>query len=440
MRRRSEQTLAEDAAAASSPGDRRAARTVPAEWRLGTAFWRLLAASTSSNVADGLLRVALPLLAASLTRDPVLIAALTSLAFLPWLLFALPAGALVDRMDRRRAMAAGNAVRALALLILSATVLTGSASMPVLYAVAFAIGVAETVYDSAARAMVPQVLSREQLDRGNGLMTVGEEGGQSFVGAPVGAALFALMAAAPFLVTAGAYVVSAAIVLTLAGVYRPVSARPRATVRRDIADGISWLWSHRFLRRLTLVSATTAGLESMASALMVLWALDVLGVGQAGYGLLLTASGVGAVAGGLVAAPLAARIGRSATLVLGGVVASLAVVGAGLSRHGLLAGAFLALTAAGVMFWNVLTMSLRQALIPQHLFGRVQGGYRTLVWGAIPLGALLGGVLADLTSVPTVFVVVGLGQLMMAGVLARLLAQNRSLIAEAFAERPADQG
>ena len=407
--------------------------------RLGPAFWRLLAASTSSNVADGVLRVALPLLGASLTRDPVLIAGLTSLAFLPWLMFALPAGALVDRMDRRWAMVAGNAVRAVALLVLAATVLTGSTSMPVLYAVAFAVGAAETVYDSAVRAMLPQVVRREQLDRGNGLMTVGEEGGQSFVGAPVGAALFALLAASPFLVTAGAYVVSIAVVLTLAGAYRPASPRQQSTVRRDIAEGISWLWRHRFLRGLTLVSATTAGLDAMATAVMVLWALDVLGVGQAGYGLLLTASGVGAVLGGLAAAPLAARIGRPATLVLGGVVASLSTVGAGLSRTGLLAGALLALAAAGVMFWNVLTMSLRQALIPQHLFGRVQGGYRTLVWGAIPLGALLGGVLADFTSVPTVFVTVGLGQLVMAGVLARLLARNRSAVEHAFAGQPEEK-
>ena len=412
---------------------------VSPDGRLGPSFWRLLAASTSSNVADGLLRVALPLLAASLTRDPVLIAGLTSLAFLPWLLFALPAGALVDRMDRRQAMVAGNAVRALALLVLAGTVLTRSASMPVLYAVAFAIGAAETVYDSAVRAMLPHVVRREQLDRGNGLMTVGEEGGQSFVGAPVGAALFALLAASPFLVAAGAYVASIAVVLTLAGACRPASCGRQSTVRRDIAEGISWLWRHRLLRGLTLISATTAGLESMATAVMVLWALDVLGVGQVGYGLLLTASGVGAVLGGLAAAPLAARIGRSATLVLGGVIASGSFVGAGLSRSGLVAGAFLALMAAGVMFWNVLTMSLRQALIPAQLFGRVQGGYRTLVWGAIPLGAVLGGVLADLTSVPTVFVTVGLGQLLVAGVLACLLSRNRESIEQAFARQPEEQ-
>lgn len=397
---------------------------------MGSGFWRLLGASASSNVADGTGRVALPLLAATLTRDPVAIAALTSLAFLPWLLFAVPAGALVDRVDRRRAMAAAGSVRAAALVLLAATVLAGAASLPVLYAVAFAAGLAETVYDSAARALLPQVVGRDQLDRGNGLLTIGEEGGQAFVGAPVGAALFAVAAAAPLLTTAAGYAVSAAVVLTVAGSYRPASTpgAPRSSLRREIAEGVAWLWRHRFLRGLTAVSTATALLQSMSTGLYVLWALDVLRIGQVGYGLLLTASGVGAVLGGLVAAPLSARIGRSPTLVLGAVVTSVAVVAAGLTRNGLVAGALLALLAAGVMFWNVLSMSLRQALIPGHLFGRVQGAYRTLVWGAIPLGAVLGGLLAGATSVPTVFVVAGLGELVVAAALARLLRTQRSLV------------
>lgn len=402
---------------------------------LGPAFGRLLAASASSNVADGAARVALPLLAASLIRDPVLIAALTSLAFLPWLLFALPAGALVDRMDRRRAMAGANGVRAVALLVLAGTVLTGTSSLQVLYAVAFSTGVAETVYDSAARAMLPQVVAREQLDRGNSLLTVGEEGGQAFLGAPIGAALFALLAAAPFLVVSAGYAVSALVVLSLAGSYRPAAPRRPSSVRRDVVDGVAWLWRHRFLRGLTVLSAVTAALESMPAGVMVLWALEELRVGQAGYGLLLTASGVGAVLGGLVAAPVAAWLGRSTTLVLSAAVASLAVAGAGLSSSGPVAAALLAVLAAGVMLGNVLSMSLRQALIPEHLFGRVQGGYRTLVWGAIPLGALLGGLLADGTSVPTVFVAAGLGQLLVAGALAWLLARHRSLVRDAFTVR-----
>jgi MFS family permease len=401
---------------------------------LGPAFWRLYVASAVSNLADGVNRVALPLLAATLTRDPVQVAALSSLAFLPWLLFALPAGAVVDRVDRKRAMAAANVVRALALGALAVTALTGTASLPVLYAVAFAVGVAETFYDSAARAMLPQVVDREQLDRGNGLLTTAEEASQGFLGAPLGSLLFALAVAAPLFGTAGGFLLAAVLVLGIAGRHRPARADgPRTTIRRDVAEGVGWLWRHRFLRGLTLVSAATALVQSMTTGLLVLYALDDLGVSDAGYGLLLTAAGVGAVLGGLAAAPLAGRIGRTATLVAGSVLSALAIAGMGATRDAAVAGVLFAASTAGIMFWNVLTMSLRQALIPEALFGRVQGGYRTLVWGGIPLGTLAGGLLAGATSVPTVFIVTAAGLLLLSLVLWRLLAVHRDLVDTAFA-------
>ncbi|SDY76332.1 Fucose permease [Modestobacter sp. DSM 44400] len=324
---------------------------------LGPAFRRLFVASSASNLADGITRVVLPLLAARLTRDPVLVAVLTTLAFLPWLLFALPAGAVVDRVDRRRAMAAANAVRAFGLGALGVTALAGTATLAVLYVVAFGIGVAETFYDSAARAMLPQVVRRDQLDRGNGLLTVGETASETFLGAPVGAALFAVAVAAPFLTTAAAYALAAVVVCTIAGRHRPdrTESGARTSIRRDVAEGVGWLWRHRFLRGLTLVSATTSGLQSLTTGVTVLWALDVLDVGEAGFGLLLTASGLGAVVGGLVAARLAARLGRTTVLVAGAVLAALATAAAGLTTDRYVAGVLLAVGAAAVMFWNVLT-------------------------------------------------------------------------------------
>lgn len=400
---------------------------------LGPAFWRLYAASAVSNLADGVNLVALPLLAATLTRDPVLVAGLTSLAFLPWLLFALPAGAVVDRVDRTRAMAAANVVRSLALGALAVTALTGTTSLVVLYAVAFAVGVAETVYDSAARAVLPQVVGKEQLDRGNGLLTTAEEASQGFIGAPLGSVLFALAVAAPLLTTAGGFLLAAVLVVGISGTQRPArSDGPRTTIRRDVAEGVGWLWRHRFLRGLTLVSASTSFTQSMTTGVLVLYALDTLRIGEAGYGLLLTAAGVGAVVGGLTAAPLARVVGRTATLVAGSVLAAATLGALAFTDDGLVAGALFAAGTAGVLFWNVLTMSLRQALIPGELFGRVQGGYRTLVWGGIPLGALVGGVLADATSVPTVFAVAGGAELVLAGVLWRLLVVHRDLVAGAF--------
>ena len=398
---------------------------------LGGRFWRLLAASGVSNLADGIGRTALPLLAATLTRDPVLISGLYSLAFLPWLLFALPAGALVDRSDRRRAMVLANGVRAAVLAALTVATALDQISIVALYAVAFGLGAAETIYDSAANALLPQVVRPDQLERGNGWLVTGEAVGQIFLGGPLGAGLFVLAAAVPLAVNAGGFAVAALIMVTLAGRYRPGLASTRS-VRADIRDGVRWVWRHRLLRGLILAFGLTAGLHAMAMAVLVLYALDTLGLTEAGYGLFLLTGGIGGLIGGLLAPVLSGRLDRIGTLVLAGFVAPLAMLGMGLVTDPIGAAGLSALGAGAVMVGNVLTMSLRQALIPEHLFGRVQGAWRTLVWGSLPLGGLAGGLLADATSVATVFVLAGAGNLVVGLAIMVLLYRHRPVIIAAY--------
>jgi Na+/melibiose symporter-like transporter len=391
---------------------------------LGGRFWRLYASSATSNLADGIGRTALPLFAASLTRDPVAIAGLTSFAFLPWLLFALPSGALVDRVDRRHAMSAANGVRAVAIGLLAVLAATGTASVVALYAVAFALGVAETVYDSATRALLPQVVSRGQLDRANGLLTVEETLGQQFIGAPVGAALFAFAVALPFGLNAAGFALAAVVVLSLPGRYRPARPTERRSVARDVADGVRWLARHGLLRGLSLISAATSFTEAMATGVLVLYVLDVLGLPPERFGLFLVTAGVGALAGAAVTPPLARVLGRGPLLTAGAALTAVATAAMAATDSGGTAGLLFALASAGVMVWNVLTMSLRQSLIPEEMFGRVQGAYRTLVWGGIPLGSLAGGAIADVLGVPAVFAVSGAGLLVLAGLLGLLLHRH----------------
>jgi MFS family permease len=398
---------------------------------LGQRFWRLLGASAASNLADGVGRAALPLLAAALTRDPLLISGLYSLAFLPWLLFALPAGALVDRTDRRRAMVLANSIRAAVLAALAVVTVTGHASIGLLYAVAFILGTAETVYDSAANALLPQVVRPDQLDRGNGLLVTAEAVGQIFLGGPLGAFLFTLAAAAPLFGNAAGFAAAALIMMTLAGGYRPALAS-RKSIRADIRDGVRWMLRQPLLRGLTLAFGLTSAFQSMAVAVLVLYALDVLHLTEAGYGLVLLAGGIGGLCGGLAAPPIAARLGRTATLVVVSTVAPLTLIAMGLVSHPLAACVLFAAGGFLIMVSNVLTMSLRQALIPEELFGRVQGAWRTLVWGGIPLGGVAGGALAAATDVPTVFVVAGVGFLLVGVAVAVLLVRHRSTIAGAY--------
>ncbi|MDT4957517.1 MAG: hypothetical protein QOD31_1316 [Pseudonocardiales bacterium] len=398
--------------------------------RLGARFWRMYASSATSNLADGIGRTALPLLAATYTRSPLLISGLVTFAFLPWLLFALPSGALVDRVDRRHAMSAANMVRAVSTATLAVLVLTDLANITVLYVVAFALGLAETVYDSAIRAILPQVVPADRLDSANSTLTVEEMLGQTFLGAPVGSVMFALAATAPFLINAGGFALAAVLMLTLRGNYRPVRSGAKTSLRADIGEGVRWLRAHRLLRGLTLVSAGTAGLSSMASGVLVLYVLEVLRLPSGDFGLVLITAGLGALLGGLAAPLLARRLGRTVVLTGGSALSAITLGLMGLTRNGYVAAVLFGICGAGVMTWNVLTMSLRQALIPQGLFGRVQGAYRTLVWGAIAVGSVGGGAVASVIGLRPVFLVAGVGCLVMAVLLGLLLRANTAALAD----------
>lgn len=398
--------------------------------QLGPRFWRMYAATASSDLADGIGRTALPLAAAFYTRDPVVVSGLMTFAFLPWLLFALPSGALVDRTDRRYAMAVANLVRSVAVGVLALMLVLHIGNVAALYVVAFVLGAAETVYDSAVRALLPQIVNRGQLDRANGLVTVEESLGQTFLGAPLGSVLFAVAAALPFLLNGIGFLLAVGLILSLRGSYQPRRER-RVSVRADMAEGVRWLRRHRFLRGLTLISAGSAFAQTIGSGVLVLYVLEVLHLPPADFGLLLVAGGLGGIVGGLATPPLARRFGRRIVIIIGGVIDALGTAALSLTHNGFIAAGLFGLVSAGVMAWNVLTMSLRQTLIPEELFGRVQGAYRTLVWGLIPLGAIVGGLLADQLGLRPVFAISGALLLVLATALGVLLLKHSEVLADA---------
>ncbi|WP_404312257.1 MFS transporter [Agrococcus terreus] len=400
---------------------------------LGGSFWRLFGASTGSNLSDGLMQAALPLVAASLTRDPLLISLVASLAFLPWLLFAIPAGALVDRLDRRRAMQVANLVRALVLLGLAGLLAGGLATIWVLYAAAFVLGVAETVYDNAARAMLPRVVRRDQLERGNSLLATAESVTNLFLGAPLGALLFALSAVLPLVACVALYVATAILVVTVRGAFRPERAAP-TTLAADIREGLGWLLRHRILRSLVVVTGLGAIASSLGSGIAVLLALEVLGLDEAAFGLLLAAVGAGGVAGALVSPWLTRVLGRTAAMGLSGTAFGIGIGVIGLCPTPVVVFLAWSLSSLAVSAFNVQIMSVRQVLIPDALFGRVQGAYRTVLWGGIPVGTTAGGLLAGWLGIPPVYVIGGV-----IGIVAGLgtwwvLHRHRDAIAAAFAD------
>jgi MFS family permease len=399
--------------------------------RLGASFWRLFASSSTSNLSDGVMQAALPLLAATLTRNPVAVSLMGSLAFLPWLLFALPAGTLVDRVNRRTAMAVANVARAAMLAVLAGSVVSGHASLPLLYAVAFLLGCAETVYDSATRAMLSGVVTRGQLERGNSLLTTSESVGNIFLGAPVGAWLFAVAASLPLWVNSGAYLCAAFLALTVAGHFA-VDRSSGSSMRQDMAEGMRWLAHHRLLRELMVVTGFGAAVHSMTQGILVLYALQNLGLDERGFGLALALTGVGAIAGAMMSPFVTRLLGRTNAMGIAQTVSAIAMLLMAFWQHPVGGPALYAVSAGAISMFNVQIMSVRQALIPEHLFGRVQGAYRTVIWGGIPVGMLAGGALGGWLGLPAVFIVSGLAGIVIGTITWVILHSHRHEIARAF--------
>jgi MFS family permease len=382
---------------------------------LGRPFRWLWASTAASNAGDGITRTLLPLLVVAHHPDPAAVAGLTTVNMLPWLLFALPAGVLADRFDRCRIVLGSNVVRGAALLG-AALVLATDRALPLLYGLAFLLGIAETLADTAAPAMLPRLVEPRQLERANGRLSAAQIVLNEMVGPPVAGLLAGLTAAAALATGGTLYALAALLLLGLAPLARtgpePVPPEPappeaRDGVLRDIRQGLRFVLGHRTLR-LTLAASALYGLVFSATfSMLVLLSERTLRLSQTGYGLLLAAGSVGAVAGSWLAPRAADRLPtvRLARWSLAG--SGAAYVALGLVRHPALAALALAANGVLMMGWNIPVMSLRQRLTPEDLQGRVMSVSRLCSWGSMPVGATLGGLLAAALTVPAVFVVCG---------------------------------
>ena len=360
-------------------------------------FARLWVAVGVSNLGDGVAKAALPLLAAALTRDPALVAGLTIAQQLPWLLFALPAGVIVDRSDRRVLMWRTDAARGLALLAFAVVVVLDQGSLAVLYGLAFVLGAAETLFDTSYRSLVPSLVPKNELERANARLHGAEIVANRFAGPPLGGLLFAAAASAPFFLDAGSFALAAIAVLMIGGSFRPSAvAQERTPVRLAIGDGLRWLAGHRLLRSFAVVVSVWHLVWAAGNAVLVLYAQELLGLGSAGFGILLAAGALGSLIGTFVASRLATRIGRRWTLAGSVAIAGLAELGLGLTATPVAAAIALAVAGACAVVWNVITVALRQRLVPDDLLGRVNGAYRFAAMGAVAIGAGLGGALASI--------------------------------------------
>ena len=370
---------------------------------LGRSFHRLWTASFASNLADGLLKTAAPLLAASLTRDPLLISALGALAMLPWLLFAIPVGGLVDRVDRRKALATANGIRFLVAAFVAFNIASGSMNIWLLFAGVFVMGVAEVVFDTTAQSMIPQVLRTDHVERGNARLQTTEMVVGEFVGTPISGILYAALAFLPFLSSSVGYALAAVLVLLIpvnfareAGheIDGPAEPRSKGTYWADVRFGIRYLYEDKTLLKLVLLTTAIGFWFSASSSTQVLFMLNELHIEERWFGFVFIAFGLGAVSSSLVATKLTARFKRGNVMALAILMSGVLTLAQAFVPNVWLFLPILFISGTQITLWNILLMSSYHNLIPNHLFGRIHGTRRTLVWGLMPIGSLLGGYIA----------------------------------------------
>src|SRR5512134_3146626 len=376
-------------------------------------FWKVWSANSFSNLGDGLYQVTLPLLATQLTRSPSQIALLGVMTSLPWLIFALQAGSIVDRSDRRRVMLWVNGGRLLILLALTLAVMTGSASLPMLYAAALLLGIGETLMDTALTSIVPSVVSKDRLTWANARLTAAQTVTNTFIGPP----LAGYLAGLGFAIATGSstlmYVLAGFALILMRGSFSVAPQQAAQTDKhfwRHVTEGLRFLWKDRLIRDLTLFTASMNLFWSGWGALIVLYAVrpGPMGLSEFEYGIFLTAMAIGGVLGSVVCERLQKSLGTRNALALDFVGTILLVGVPALTTNPLAVGVAAFFAGMGATIWVILVASIRQRLVPDALLGRVYSASRFISWGIGPIGALLAGLVAELWGIRTIFAVGGI--------------------------------
>jgi MFS family permease len=362
--------------------------------RLGTGFRWLVGSSWVTNLGDGMLIAAGPLLVASQTRNPVLVSAAMLALTGPWLVFGLLAGALADRLDRRLVIMTANAVRGLVLAGVCVVIVTGHVNIGIVLAAMVALATAETFADTTSGTLTPMLVGKDDLGIANSRLMFGMITGNQLIGPAVGALLFSLGMVVPFGVTVVCIVAGIALVSRIGTPPGAVRGEVDTHIRKDIAEGVRWLMGNPPVRTLAFIIVVFNITWAAPWAVLVLWALERVGIDEAGFGLLTTASALG----GLLATfgygwlekkvPLATLM-RS--VLLAEVLFHLAMA---FTTSPWAAYPLMFFFGAYAFVWGTLSMAVRQRAVPRELQGRVGSVYMICVMGGMLIGSLIGGVIA----------------------------------------------
>jgi MFS family permease len=368
--------------------------------KLGPAFNRLFSASVISNLSDGLLAVAAPLLAITLTKDPVLISMMSALVMLPWLLFAIPIGLVVDRVDKRLLITCTNSLRFIISGLLALAISTDFITIYWLFLAAFLIGICEVASDTAAQSLIPVILEKKHYEHANSRISTAETVIQNFIGAPLSGFLYAIAIVLPFALNSLGFLIAAVFVflipahLVAHNKEIQVADEEKVSFISEIKFGLSYLWNDEKLKFLVIFGTSTAFFFSLATSTTILFITETLKMDPKFFGVFMAISGTGAVVASLVTPAISKKLGRGNVLSYAIIAASVTILLQGLSSNIWIFTIIGFISAFVITNWNILLMSSYQVLIPPHLYGRIHGARRTFIWGVMPIGAFCGGVIA----------------------------------------------
>jgi MFS family permease len=380
--------------------------------RLGANFYKLFTGSIISNIGDGVSTIAYPWLASAVTRNPILIAFVFVAQRLPWLVFTLPAGVITDRVDRRRAMVTMDVLRGLLTLGVALAVLGQQNSLPgpdevdsvtgtrtgiylLVVLATLLLGMAEVLRDNSAQTIMPKLVRVDQLEQANGRLWSIEAVANTFIGPPLGSLLLILAFSVPFFVDSASFFAAAALVALIPGTFR--AARDpdaeRTSFRSELAEGVHWLMAHPVLKPMAIMLGLMNAAGMISFATFVLFAQEVLDIGPALFAVIGCGAAVGGLVGGAVASRISKRVGSGTSLAISLAGMAFTPLMIGLLTWWPVTFLMFSLEALFSILWNVITVSLRQSIIPERLLGRVNSVYRFFAWGMMPIGAAFGGVL-----------------------------------------------
>ncbi|TCO45983.1 putative MFS family arabinose efflux permease [Kribbella antiqua] len=385
---------------------------LPAE--LGPDFRKIWPASIISNLGDGAMLAAGPLLVASITREPAAVGAAAFVQQLPWLLFALLSGALVDRLDRRLMIVAADIFRCAVLTALGIAVLLETSPLWGVYAALFLLGTAETLADNASGALLVSAVPKTQLGKANARLFASGTVLQQLGGPPLGALLFAVGAGVPLVFDAVTFAAAAALIARVA--VRPPLPAARTAIWTDVREGVRWLWHHAGVRTLACSILVMNITFCAAFATWVLYARERLGLSETQFGLLVSVGAVGGVLGMPVYHLLEPRVGSLTLLRAGLVIETTVHLILALTRSPWVAGATMAVFGVHAVVWGIVSTTARQLATPEPLMGRVNSVYLLASVGGAAIGSALGGVLAQRYGLAAPFAIAFVAMVLMTAV------------------------